>query len=145
MPQAAPIVINDGAATPVAHTFTPIGKDQETGVFWFEQTTPSATALAAKRIGYKQTRVLGDKSRQATGSSKVSFTLHVPTLETTGTADNGIPPPPTLAYRELARVEFELPERGLKQERKDTRVLLINLMAHATTILNVDDLQPTYA
>lgn len=145
MPQINPIVINDGAASPVAHTFTPIGRDQKTGVFWFEQTTPAVPVLQAKRIGYKQERVVGDKTRQQTGSSKVSYTLHVPTLESLGTNDAGITPPPTLAYRELARIEFELPERGTQQERKDTRVLALNLLGHAMAVANVDTLQPSYS
>lgn len=145
MPQISAIVINDGAATPVAHTFSPIGRDPKTGVFWFEQTTPAVPVLQAKRIGYKQERVLGDKTRQQTGSSKVSYTLHVPTLESLGTNDAGITPPPTLAYRELSRVEFELSERSTQQERKDTRVLSLNLLGHAMATSNVDTLQPSYS
>lgn len=145
MPQIANIVINDGAATPVAHTFVPIGKD-ENGVFWFEQATPAvANPLAAKRIGYKQTRVLGDSSKQAVGMSKVSYTIHLPTLETVGNNSQGFTPPSTLAYRELARVEFMLAERSTAQERKDTRVLSLNLLGHAMAIANVDTLQPQYA
>lgn len=145
MPQISAIVINDGAATPVAHTFSPIGRDPKTGVFWFEQTIPAVPVLQAKRIGYKQERMLGDKTRQQTGSSKVSYTLHVPTLESLGTNDAGITPPPTLAYREMARVEFELAERSIQQERKDTRVLALNLLANAMAVANVDTLQPSYS
>lgn len=145
MPQIANIVINDGASTPVAHTFSPIGRDPKTGVFWFEQTNPAVPVLQAKRIGYKQERLLGDKTRQLTGTSKVSYTVHVPTLETVGTNDGGITPPPTLAYREVARVEFELAERSSQQERKDTRVLALNLLGHAMPVANVDTLQPSYA
>lgn len=145
MPQISAIMINDGATTPVAHTFSPIGRDPKTGVFWFEQTTPSVSVLQAKRIGYKQERVLGDKTRQQTGASKVSYTLHVPTLESLGTNDAGITPPPTLAYREMARVEFELAERSTAQERKDTRVLALNLLSSAMAVANVDTLQPSYS
>lgn len=145
MPQISAITINDGATTPVAHTFSPIGRDPKTGVFWFEQTAPSVPVLQAKRIGYKQERVLGDKTRQQTGASKVSYTLHVPTLESLGTNDAGITPPPTLAYREMARVEFELAERSTAQERKDTRVLALNLLSNAMAVANVDTLQPSYS
>lgn len=144
MPQAAAITINDGAATPVAHTFTPIGKDEK-GVMWFEQTTPTpASPLGAKRIGYRQIRIL-DSKKQLTGVAKAVYTIHVPTLETLANNSAGIVPPPTMAYKEVARIEFDLPERGLKQERKDTRVLVINLLGHATPVLNIDDLQPTYS
>lgn len=143
MPQAANVVINDGAATPVAHTFTPIGKDAN-GVMWFEQVTPApASPLGAKRIGYKQTRVL-DTTKQATGASEISWSITVPTLEVLGNTSAGITPPPTLAYKEVARGTFSLAERSTVQERKDTRVLSVNLMAHAMFVAAVDTLQPTY-
>lgn len=144
MPQAANVVINDGATTPVAHTLVPIGKDSN-GVLWFEQTTPAPVSpLAAKRIGYKQTRVL-DTKKQETGTSVVSWSLQVPTMESLSTNDAGITPPPTLAYKEIARGSFDLAERSTKQERKDTRVLTANLLAHAMLVSAVDDLLPTYA
>jgi hypothetical protein len=144
MPQIVPIVINDGASTPVAHTLSPIGKDDK-GVFWFEQTTPTpVNQLGAKRIGYQQTRVL-DANKQLTGSSRASYSLSVPTLETVANNSAGITPPPTLAYKEVARLSFDLPERSTPQERKDTRVLMANLMASAMMIANVDTLQPSYS
>ena len=144
MPQIAAVVINDGASIPVAHTFSPIGKDDK-GVFWFEQTTPApVNALGAKRLGYSQTRVL-DANKQLTGTSRCVYSLHVPTLETVANNSAGITPPPTLAYRELARVQFDLAERSTAQERKDTRVLAANLLAHAMAIANVDTLQPSYS
>lgn len=144
MAQASNIVINDGASVPVAHTFTPIGKDDK-GVFWWEQTTPNpANPLGAKRISYRQTRVM-DNGNSLTSKSTAIYMIHVPTLETLGTNDAGIIPPPTLAYKEVARVQFDLPDRGLKQERKDTRVLLINLLAVSDVYKTIDDLQPIYA
>lgn len=144
MPQAANIVINDGASTPVAHTFTPLGKDAD-GVFWWEQTTPAPlNKLGAKRIGYKQTRDLSVSNR-LTKSAKVSYTLWVPTLETLSNNSAGILPAPTEAYREIARVEMTLAERSTAQERKDTRVLAVNLLGHAMAVANIDSLEPTYA
>lgn len=144
MPQIASIVINDGAATPVAHTFSPIGKDDK-GVFWFEQTSPAVTSvLGAKRIGYKQTRVL-NAQKQLTGTTKAVYTLMVPTLETVANNSAGITPPPTLAYAEKGRVEFDLADRSTGQERKDTRVFFVNLLGHAMVVANVDTLQPSYS
>lgn len=144
MPQISAVVINDGAATPVAHTFSPIGKDSK-GVFWFEQTTPApANPLGAKRIGYSQTRVL-DAAKQLTGISRVTYTLHVPTLETVANNSAGIVPPPTLAYAEKSRYTADLAERSTQQERKDTRVLFANFLAHAMAVANIDTLQPSYS
>lgn len=143
MAAAANIVINDGAGTPVAHTFTPIGKDGK-GVLWFEQTNPvPANAAGAKRIGYKQTRVM-DPRGQLTGKSKVVLTIYVPTLETLGTNDAGITPPPTIAYVEESRHEFTLPERSTSQERKDTRSFAANLLANSQIVSAIDSLQTIY-
>lgn len=144
MPQSANIVINDGATTPVAHTFSPIGKDDK-GVQWFEQTTPApVNPMGAKRISYTQTRVL-NPDKQLTGASRVVYALWIPTLETLGNNSAGILPPPSLAYSEKARVEYSLAERSTTQERKDTRVLTLNLLSHAMAIANVDTLQPSYS
>lgn len=143
MASAANIVINDGAATPVAHTLTPIGKDEK-GVLWFEQTTPApVNPLGAKRIGYRQTRVL-DAQKQLTGRSKLILTLSSPTLETMGNNSAGITPPPTVAYVEEVRIEMTLPERSTMQERKDARVLAMNLLANAQVVSANDSLQVIY-
>lgn len=143
MGAASNIVINDGAASPVAHTFTPIGKDDK-GVMWFEQTTPApVNPLGAKRIGYRQNRVMDPKG-QLTGKSKVVLTVYVPTLETLGNNSAGITPPPTVAYIEESRHEFTLPERSVKQERKDIRSLAMNLLSNAQIVSAVDDLQVIY-
>lgn len=143
MPAASNVVINDGAGTPVSHTFTPIGKDEK-GVMWFEQTTPTPTnILGAKRIGYKQTRNMlpgGVLNR----TSKVTLTLMVPTIEAMSVSDGGFTPAPQISYVEKARVEFDLADRSATQERKDTRVLLANLLAASQIVTAVDSLQPMY-
>jgi hypothetical protein len=144
MPQIGNVVINDGSATPVAYTFSPIGKDAK-GVFWFEQTTPTpVNPLGAVRIGYKQTRIL-DARAQLKGSSKVIYTVALPTLETVANNSAGITPPPTLSYTEDARLEFSLAERSTTAERKNVRVFSWNLLAHAMPIANIDTLQPSYS
>lgn len=140
MPAASNIVINDGATTPVAHTFSPIGKDEK-GVLWFEQTAPvPATPLEAKRIGYRQTRNLSG----GLGVSKVIISLALPKAETLGNSSTGITPPPTLAYRTVARLEYDLPERSTAQERKDARVFCAQLLGNASVMSSIDALQPIY-
>lgn len=142
MPAASNITINDGAATPVAHTFTPIGKDDK-GVLWFEQTNPvPASPLEAKRIGYRQYR---STSGGTNGVSKMVLTVALPTLETLGNNSAGFTPPPTLAYRNAVRIEFDLPERGTKQQRKDLRTFVYNLLGAGTLPTGaIDDLLPIY-
>lgn len=142
MPQAANIVINDGASTPVAHTFAPLGKDEK-GVFWFEQVTPAPTnALGAKRIGLSISRP--QNGNRLTGDARATVSLYVPVLETLGTNAAGIVPPPTLAYQCVDRGSFILPERSTSQERKDSRVLMKNLLDNPLVISLIDQLQPVY-
>nr|UUW21342.1 MAG: hypothetical protein [Sanya fiers-like virus 29] len=138
MPQISNIVINDGAATPVAHTFAPIGRDAK-GVFWYEQITPTpANPLEAKRISYTQTREL-DPNNRSSGRSKAIYALYVPTIEDWG---GGIPP--KVVFEEISRLEFRLSERSAKQKRKDTRVLSMNLLGSTAVQANIDDLQTSY-
>lgn len=142
MPQAANIVINDGAATPVAHTFAPLGKDEK-GVFWFEQVAPAPTnPLGAKRIGVSLSRPTN--GNRLTGDARAVVSLWHPTLETLGTNAAGIVPPPTTAYVCSDRQSFTLPERSTQQERKDTRVLMKNLLDNALVISMIDQLLPVY-
>lgn len=144
MPAAAAVVISDGASTPVAHTFTPIGKDPK-GVITFEQTTPTATTpIEAKKLSYRQVRGTATGSRQ-NGVGKVVYTLSLPKAETVSNNSNGLIPPPTLAYELKARIEIDIPERSTLQERKDLRVLMYNLLSHGTTgNLVIDSLLPMY-
>jgi hypothetical protein len=144
MPQVAAITINDGTATPVAYTFTPIGRDQKTGVYWYEQTVPApANKLGACRLGIKTTRK-GDLGASLDDTAHVSYSLHVPTLETLGTNDAGFTPAPTVAYREVLRIMSEFAERSSTAERKNTRVFGMNLLAHAVAVANIDDLSPMW-
>lgn len=144
MPSAANVVINDGATTPVSHTFVPTLRDEK-GVLWYEQSVPAiSTPLAAKKIGYKQIR--GNlMARTSVETGSVSLSIMLPTLEAVGTSDSGYPPPPRVAYKEMARVTFDLSERSTEQERKDTRLLLRNLMDSTMVIAAIDKLQATFS
>lgn len=144
MPQVANIVINDGSSTPVAYTFSPIGRDKKTDVFWYEQTLPAPTnKLGAVRLGIKTVRQTNlGVSLDDTGH--VSYSIHVPTLETLGTNDSGITPPPTVAYKEVTRMMFDLAERATEQERKNARVFGLNLLGHSVAVANIDQLSPMW-
>lgn len=142
MPQATNIVINDGAPSPVAHTFAPLGKDGK-GVFWFEQITPApANPLGAKRIGVSLSRPIN--GNRLSGDAKAVISIYEPVLETLGTNSAGITPPPTLAYQLVGRESVSLAERSTKQERRDLRTLKRNLLDNALIVSMIDDLQPIY-
>lgn len=139
MAQINSIIINDGATTPVAHTFSPIGVDEK-GVFWLEQTAPVPTnSLGGKRMGISLTRpVTADSLKDARARGVVS--IYEPVLEVTGNSSTGITPPATKAYELAGRCNFELPLRSTKQEKKDVRVLLANALMSAAVVSVIDDL-----
>lgn len=132
------ITVNDGAATPVATTFTPLMVDGN-GVQWFEQTTPApANKLVARRLSISLKRAA--PNGQLTGRATAIVRLYQPTGETLSPNSSGITPPPTKAYEQVAAGEFLLPERGTTQERKDLRVLTQNLLGNAQVISVIDSL-----
>lgn len=144
MPQVSSITINDGSGTPVAYTFDPIGRDSKTGVYFYEQVTPAPTnKLGAARIGIKTDRksALGPTLDDM---STVSYSLWLPTLETLGTNDAGVTPPPTVSYHEKVRILFDLAERSTSAERKNARIFAANLLAHSVAVANIDSLSPMW-
>lgn len=122
MPQAANIVVADAQATPVNHTFVPLGKDAN-GVFWFEdqsQASPAGFWRFSLDIKRPPTALPG---QMTTGRNiRVKMALFEPILETVSNSTvSGIPPAPMVAYTHRANAEFTLPERGTLQNRKDIR------------------------
>jgi hypothetical protein len=136
------IVLADAAGTPVNHTFLPIGKD-DSGVYWFEdQSRPTPIGFWQIGIGTKRpTTATNGTSSSAERVYRVKVTLKMPTLETLGTNDAGITPPPTIAYVERFSGEYILPERTTLAERKDVRKMGMNLLNDAIIIALVEQLQ----
>lgn len=143
MGQITTIVINDGAATPVAHTFSPIGKDDK-GVFWLEQTAPvPVNSLGAKRLGISLSRPVTAASLKSANARAV-ISLWSPVLEVLGNSSTGITPPATKAYELAGRCAFDLPLRSTKQEKKDVRVLFANALVNASVVSLIDELSSAY-
>lgn len=145
MPAASNIVLADAQATPVNHTFIPLGKDTN-NVFWFEDQSQSSP-IGYWKISTELKRPLPGAPGQSSTSDRVSrvkLALHEPQLETLGTNDNGLTPPATVAYIMRGGVEFILPERGITQNRKDIRKMLASLINDAQVVAMVENLQNVY-
>lgn len=130
----------------ISHVFTSLGKDAK-GVLWFEQTTPApANQLGAIRIGYKQERgITGvSKANRLEGTGRVTLTIAYPELETLGTSDSGLTPPPTVAYVDAMRITFDLPERSSQARRANLRVLGSNLLLESSVIAALSTLVPMF-
>jgi len=142
MAAAANIVLADALATPVNHTFVPLGPDSN-GVWWFEDQSP-ASPIGYNRISVSLVRPnnpsSGDSSSGRVARCKIG--VHTPKLEnTTNSTVSGVAPAPTVSYLPRVFVEFILPERSALQDRKDIRKFVQFLLADAAIINAVETLQ----
>lgn len=142
---AANIVLADAQATPVNHTFVPLGPDRE-GVFWFEDQS-QASPIGYWRISYQLKRppvvAAGANSSQRTYRAVIG--LHEPVLENvTNATVSGVAPAPTISYVPRVFVEGVLPERASLQNRKDLRKMIFNLLNEAQCIALVENLVMPY-
>lgn len=145
MAQAVNIVLADAQAAPVNHTFIPLGMDANR-VFWFEDQSQS-NAIGYWKLSIYVSRTLPGAAGSQSKSDRVNrvrIALHEPAMETLGTADNGIPPPPTISYITRSASEFILPERNTLQNRKDIRKMTALLLADAQVIAAIEQLITVY-
>lgn len=145
MPAVAAITLADAQATPVNHSFVPLGPDSN-GVWWFEDQS------AASAIGYWKVSVeLKRPGQPQAGESsanrvfRVRVALHEPVLETISNSTvSGITPAPTIAYTSRGFIEYVLPERSTLQNRKDLRKMLGLLNSDTNITAVVETLQNIY-
>jgi hypothetical protein len=138
---ASNIVLADAQASPVNHTFVPIGRDKN-GIYWFEDQSAS-NAIGFWKISIElvkpPTAVAKQSSEGRTIRCKVG--LHEPILETvSNNTVSGIAPAPTVSYVPRSFNEFVLPERASLQNRKDLRKMNANLLADAQVIAVIETL-----
>jgi hypothetical protein len=132
--QIANITINDGQATPVAHTFEPI---KSTLPALYRESLADVPVIGNGRVSVN--------NRTTNGLNKVTVLLELPALETaTGGNPEGYTAAPAEAYKHQVKAEFILPDRGTVAQRKDLRVLLLNLLANAQIVDLIDELAPPY-
>jgi hypothetical protein len=116
---ASNIVISDAQATPVAHTFVPIGRDKN-GTFWFTDQSQS-NAIGFWRISVTE-KFPGPPKPGDTAESRVyryDIGLYEPTLEAVTPAGTGYTPAPTVAYTMRGLRTFLCPERSSLLERQN--------------------------
>lgn len=144
MPAFAAITINDGKATPVSHTFNP--QSEEPANVWnhVDSSPSSAIGFNWLKLSLSQptSPVQGESSLNRVYRAKMSLAL--PLLETLGTSDSGLTPPPTLAAVMRANVEYIIPERVALADRKDLNALAKNALAASVWTSMAEQLQAIY-
>lgn len=141
MPAIAAIVLKDGQATPVDHTFSPVRVDATSVAKYADRSGGIA-------IGYP---ILTMQVRDPVGNNsksrvyKVTLKVWAPVLEATAPSTaTGIQPAPMVAYTQSCTVEFLLPERSTRLNRQDILAYAKNLLAHPVVAAAVADLEPVY-
>lgn len=129
MPSLNQIVINDGASTPVAHTYSPV-------------TTDGQLALLKEKVGLpKGFPSLTISCRQpvnGNGLYRVRIGLQLPTLVTGADGSS------TVAYTRSASLDMVIPDSTTAQERKDLRVLVANLLLNASVTSVIESPEPLW-
>lgn len=143
MPTRASIVINDGAATPAAHTFVP--SSDSDGVSLFEDKA-SGIAIGFNSIMVRVRRPIPATAGTASDAKnrvyRVNLNVVTPIMESTSASTGtGIPPAPTVAYTPRCNMEWLLPERSTTQNRKDLVAYVANLLANADIKKVLQDLE----
>nr|QDH90883.1 MAG: hypothetical protein H2Rhizo32546e2411_000002 [Leviviridae sp.] len=146
MPALAAITINDGAATPLAHTFNPSGPDKNGVNYFYDRSGGIAVGFPIVSIDLKEPKPVSAggvsaASRVYRATVKVVYPILEVTSPTTGT---GIQPAPTKSYDMMFRGEFILPERSTLQNRKDIFAFAKNILANANVTSLVQDLESIY-
>jgi len=122
MSARANLVINDRAATPVAHTYSPDGDDTNGVHLWSEKTSvPAGNPRFSASL------------KSSNGKYRPSLRLQVPIVQTQ--TINGVSTPVVVR---TAYVEVSATFDGLSstQERADAIGLMANAMAAAQTQIN---------
>lgn len=137
MPTFANISVLDGQPTPVAHVFSP---ESNSGL-----EANYAERTSGISLGYPKLKLNMQLAEKNKPLNKVRVRFSVPKLETiSGSTTAGLTPAPRLAYVATFDGTFIFHERATKQERKDLRVLLANILANASVVEVIDDLAPVY-
>jgi hypothetical protein len=142
---AVNIVLADALATPVNHTFVPLGPDAK-GVFWFEdQSQANAIGFWKISLELRRPQAATAGADSAKRSYRAVIGMHQPIQETvSNNTVSGIAPAPTVSYVPRVFVEFVMPERGSLQNRKDLRKMTYNLLNEAQCVALVESLIRPY-
>lgn len=136
MPAIAALTFANGEATPVNHTFTPFGQDPQTGVWLYRDQVPRISANGGSitwpslTIGIKAAKLKNNGTLEPV--HRISIQLAIPHMETLGTSDAGITPPPTLAFTGRWKCEYLIPTRYGTADLADLAAYPASITGHAT-------------
>lgn len=129
MPAISSIVVNDGATTPVAHTFSPVSTNGAHG-YWADRS--QATPAGYYKMDHNVENPNGNRQVY-----RVTIGLGVPTLASI----DGVQ---TVVRTNSAQVVFNMHPESTLQERTDLHALVSNALANADVKTSVVQIEPFY-
>lgn len=136
MSAIAKIAIQDGAATPVTHTFSPVQSDPDA---IYRENQASLPLIGQGRV------VIAFRSRPADALQRVRVQLELPVLETATSANSsGYTAAPKVAYTVTAVTDLILPARSTAAQRRDLRILLSNALLNDQVVDAIENLNRPY-
>jgi hypothetical protein len=142
MAAAVNIVLADAQATPVNHTFTPVGPRKD-GYILFEDMSASSP-IGFNSIAFRMRRVKNGQQNAGQSVTRIDLQLRTPKLETLATAASGFTPPPTVAYNPVVDVSIAISDRSVLQDRKDLRKFVWGLLDNAQVKAAIEDQTPLW-
>lgn len=125
MPAISNLILNDGLATPVAHTFNPARSIADFAQ-WEDRV--AGIYIGFNKVSFQLIRPTGN-GRTGSRNLKLNVKVETPKMETLSNSTvSGIAPAPTVAYRVVCEMNFTLPERSSLQDRKDMRAFIVSLV-----------------
>lgn len=140
MAQATNIVLADALATPVNHTFIPIGPSNSGAKYdmvWEDQSQPSPNGYW--RIGVRFERPTMQQ-RIAGATMRIRTHLMQPVLEAISPAASGLTQPPTVAYVPKVETVYLISDRSDLQTRKHLRKMNAGLQNEPQIVAMVENL-----
>lgn len=134
MSAQANITLNDGAATPVAHTFQARGADMKLAK-WTDTSAGVGLGMGVLTLTYNQ-------SAGTNATYKVEGRVTIPVMEVISGSDGGFVPVPKVAFNLFAKFEIVIPNRASLQNRKDILAYAKNYLSSTTVSDAVVDFNP---
>lgn len=126
MASFANVTLNDGLATPVAHTFAVKSNDNQVSVY--------EDRAGGVPVGFGKLIV---RTSETTEQRTVKIDILVPVLEAVSGANAaGFTPPAKVAYQNIGKLEYRTSLRSTLQQRKD----LVAYIKHAAALTLVGSL-----
>lgn len=129
MPAIAALTINDGLASPAAHTFAPVTTDGSAAQ-WADRSPTIPSGF--RKITFEVSPPAGSRT-----TNKLQAGFYNPTVATVNSVDQ-------VVRFSSAQVTLNIHPDATLQERKDLLAYLVNFFANATVKTSVENIEPFY-